>query len=70
MSAHAFYPTVNSDAQRAFREAAEELLNALFDGRNQAAKFYRANPTLENWRNWVRAQAAYSVAYRAENDEA
>ncbi len=69
MSAHAFYTTVNSDAQRAFREAAEKLLDALFNGRNQAARFYRVNPTPENWRNWVCAQAAYNVAYHAENDE-
>ncbi len=68
MNGHIFYPTVNPDARREFKESADELLGALLSGRNQAAEFFRANPTQENWRAWVRAQAAWRVAFLAEED--
>ena len=58
--------TAGPEAQREFKSAADELLGALLSGRNRAANFYQANPTPENWRVWVRAQAAWQVAYLTE----
>ena len=58
--------TINPDARREIKASANELLDALWTGRNQAAEFYRANPTPENWRSWVRAYTAWQVAYLAE----
>ncbi len=51
------------------REAAEELIEALRTGRDMAAELYRGNLTPGSWRAWVKAQAAFNVAYLTENGE-
>ncbi len=56
-------------AQPALTDAADELIEALRTGRDMAAEMFRGNPTPESWRAWVRAQAAFNVAYLAENGE-
>ncbi len=67
MSANAFYPTTNPDAQRAFKASADELLDGLLTGCKRAAEIFRANPTQENWRALVQARAAWHVAFQAED---
>ena len=63
----AFYPTINPDAQGAFKASADELLEGLLTGYQHTSEIYRANPTPGHWRALVQAHAAWRVAFRAEN---
>lgn len=55
------------DPQAPLEEAADELIEALRTGRDMAAEMFRSELTPESWRAWVRAQAAFNVAYLTEN---
>jgi hypothetical protein len=67
MSANAFWPTVHSDGQRAFKQSTNELLNGMLTGYKHAASIFRANPTPDHWRALVQAHAAWRVAFQAED---
>ena len=61
-------PTFDPDARRELQASADELLGALWTGYTHASEFYRANPTMERWRDLVRAHTCWKVAHLAEED--
>ncbi len=60
------YATFNPDAQDELRASSDELLDALWVGYKHASSFFMTNPTSEAWRTFVRAHAAWKVAFLAE----
>ncbi len=57
------YPTFNSDELRA---SSDELLDGLWIAYKHTSDFFMANPRTESWRAFVRAHAAWKVAFLAE----
>ena len=68
MSADILYPAFPLEGDE-LRTSAEELLEALWVGYRHASSFFMANPTPQGWRAFVRAHAAWRVAFLAEEDQ-
>ena len=63
------FPLMETEAQRALEEAAQELLDARFTAFKHAADLFERNPTTDNWRTLVWARACYAVAFHAEHGD-
>ncbi len=68
MTAHVSYPTFDIGACDELKASAHELTKALWENYQHASKFFMANPTPERWRAFVRAHAAWKVAFITEDD--
>ncbi len=62
------FPTVEREAQDAFRASARELAGGLFTAYKLASQTFRANPTPTTWHELKHAHAAWRVAFAAEEE--
>ena len=62
------YPTFPNEGHGDLRASADELREALFANYRHTSSFFMANPTPQRWRAFVRAHAAWKVAFLAEDE--
>ena len=62
------FPTVEIEANRNTKRAADDLCSALFAGFKLASDRFKAFPTRSTWRALVRARAAWMVGFAEDGD--